>query len=135
MPRAEDAPTDTFHIPAGAKNKEDAKKFLAYLETERRASPHTRKAYRVDLEQYAAHLAGAGEPIWTDATVNAAPSKDRPPLPGRRAADERPTSRRARTRLRRRRRSQRPRPSIRNGRKCRRARYHRRPSIRRPSRL
>jgi multiple sugar transport system substrate-binding protein len=31
VPRAEDAPTDTFHIPAGAKNKEDAKKFLAYL--------------------------------------------------------------------------------------------------------
>ena len=31
VPRAEEAPTDTFHIPAGAKNKEDAKKFLAYL--------------------------------------------------------------------------------------------------------
>ncbi len=31
MPRAEEAPTDTFHIPAGAKNKEDAKAFLAYL--------------------------------------------------------------------------------------------------------
>lgn len=31
LPMAEDAPTDTFHIPAGAKNKEDAKKFLAYL--------------------------------------------------------------------------------------------------------
>ena len=31
VPRAEDAPTDTFHIPAGAKNKEDARKFLAYL--------------------------------------------------------------------------------------------------------
>ena len=28
---AEDAPTDTLHIPANAKNKEDAKKFLAYL--------------------------------------------------------------------------------------------------------
>lgn len=28
---AEDAPTDTIHIPANAKNKEDAKKFLAYL--------------------------------------------------------------------------------------------------------
>lgn len=28
---AEDAPTDTMHIPANAKNKEDAKKFLAYL--------------------------------------------------------------------------------------------------------
>nr|WP_067288936.1 extracellular solute-binding protein [Marinobacterium profundum] len=31
IPRAEDAPTDTLHIPANAKNKEDAKKFLAYL--------------------------------------------------------------------------------------------------------
>jgi multiple sugar transport system substrate-binding protein len=33
IPMAEDAPTDTLHIPAGAKNKEDAKKFLAYLAT------------------------------------------------------------------------------------------------------
>jgi multiple sugar transport system substrate-binding protein len=31
LPMAEDAPTDTFHIPSGAKNKEDAKKFLAFL--------------------------------------------------------------------------------------------------------
>ena len=31
IPVAEDAPTDTFHIPAKAKNKEDAKKFLAFL--------------------------------------------------------------------------------------------------------
>jgi len=31
IPLAEDAPTDTLHIPANAKNKEDAKKFLAYL--------------------------------------------------------------------------------------------------------
>lgn len=31
IPMAEDAPTDTIHIPAGAKNKADAKKFLAYL--------------------------------------------------------------------------------------------------------
>jgi multiple sugar transport system substrate-binding protein len=31
IPRAEDAPTDTLHIPANAKNKEDARKFLAYL--------------------------------------------------------------------------------------------------------
>lgn len=33
VPRAEEAPTDTVHIPAGAKNVEDAKKFLAYLAT------------------------------------------------------------------------------------------------------
>ncbi len=31
IPRAEDAPTDTIHIPTGAKNKEDAKKFLAFV--------------------------------------------------------------------------------------------------------
>ncbi len=31
IPMAEDAPTDTLHIPANAKNKKDAKKFLAYL--------------------------------------------------------------------------------------------------------
>jgi multiple sugar transport system substrate-binding protein len=30
VPRAEDAPTDTLHIPMGAKNKVDARKFLAY---------------------------------------------------------------------------------------------------------
>ncbi len=30
---AEEAPTDTFHIPAEAKNKEDALKFLAFLAT------------------------------------------------------------------------------------------------------
>ncbi|MCZ4271206.1 extracellular solute-binding protein [Maritalea porphyrae] len=31
VPLAEEAPTDTVHIPSNAKNKEDAKKFLAYL--------------------------------------------------------------------------------------------------------
>jgi multiple sugar transport system substrate-binding protein len=31
LPRAEDAPTDTIHIPAGAKNVDDAKKFLAFV--------------------------------------------------------------------------------------------------------
>jgi len=30
IPMAEDAPTDTLHIPANAKNKVDAKRFLAY---------------------------------------------------------------------------------------------------------
>ena len=28
---AEDAPTDTIHIPAKAKNKANARKFMAYL--------------------------------------------------------------------------------------------------------
>jgi multiple sugar transport system substrate-binding protein len=31
IPRAEDAPIETYHIPAKAKNIEDAKKFLAFL--------------------------------------------------------------------------------------------------------
>lgn len=31
VPRAEEAPTDTVHIPSGASNVEDAKTFLAYL--------------------------------------------------------------------------------------------------------
>ena len=31
IPRSEDAPTDTIHIPAGAKNVDDAKKFLAFV--------------------------------------------------------------------------------------------------------
>ena len=31
IPRAEEAPTDTIHIPAGATNVEDAKKFLAFV--------------------------------------------------------------------------------------------------------
>ena len=33
IPRGEEAPTDTIHIPAGAKNVDDAKKFLAYVAT------------------------------------------------------------------------------------------------------
>lgn len=33
MEKAEDAPTDTFHISSKAKNKEDARKFLAFLAT------------------------------------------------------------------------------------------------------
>ena len=31
LPMSEDAPTDTFHIAKGAKNKDDARKFLAYI--------------------------------------------------------------------------------------------------------
>ena len=46
LPMAEDAPTDTFHIPSGAKNKEDAKKFLAYL-----ASPEAQTAINDVLGQ------------------------------------------------------------------------------------
>jgi len=46
IPRAEEAPTDTFHIPSGAKNKEDAKKFLAYL-----ASPEAQTKMNMTLGQ------------------------------------------------------------------------------------
>lgn len=31
LPKAEEAPTDTFHIPANAKNKADARRFLAFI--------------------------------------------------------------------------------------------------------
>ena len=31
VPRAEEAPTDAFFIPSGAKNKEDARKFLSFI--------------------------------------------------------------------------------------------------------
>jgi integrase/recombinase XerC len=41
----------------------ELERFLAYLGTERRASPHTLRAYRVDLEQYARYLAEAGAPL------------------------------------------------------------------------
>lgn len=46
IPMAEEAPTDTFHIPSGAKNKEDAKKFLAYL-----ASPEAQAKMNATLGQ------------------------------------------------------------------------------------
>nr|WP_316650807.1 extracellular solute-binding protein [uncultured Gellertiella sp.] len=46
LPKAEEAPTDTFHIPSGAKNKEDAKKFLAYV-----ASPEAQAKMNATLGQ------------------------------------------------------------------------------------
>jgi multiple sugar transport system substrate-binding protein len=46
IPMAEDAPTDTIHIPSGAKNKADAKKFLAYL-----AKPEVQAAMNKTLGQ------------------------------------------------------------------------------------
>ena len=46
LPVAEEAPTDTFHIPAKAKNKEDAKKFLAYV-----ASPAAQSKMNATLGQ------------------------------------------------------------------------------------
>ncbi len=46
LPMAEEAPTDTFHIPAGAKNMADAKTFLAYL-----ASPEAQTKMNATLGQ------------------------------------------------------------------------------------
>ncbi len=46
LPVAEEAPTDTFHIPKGAKNKDDAKKFLAYV-----ASPEAQAKMNATLGQ------------------------------------------------------------------------------------
>lgn len=46
IPRAEDAPTDSYHIPAGAKNKSDALRFLAYV-----ASPEAQTAMNEILQQ------------------------------------------------------------------------------------
>ncbi len=46
IPRAEEAPTDTFHIPSAAKNKEDARKFLAFV-----ASPDVQTKMNATLGQ------------------------------------------------------------------------------------
>jgi multiple sugar transport system substrate-binding protein len=46
IPRAEEAPTDTIHIPAGAKNVEDAKKFLAFV-----VSPDAQTKYNAAVNQ------------------------------------------------------------------------------------
>jgi integrase/recombinase XerC len=41
----------------------ELQKFAAHLEEERRASPHTVKAYLTDLAQYAEYLSSVGQPI------------------------------------------------------------------------
>jgi multiple sugar transport system substrate-binding protein len=55
VPRAEEAPTDTIHITAGAKNVEDAKAFLAFI-----ATPEVQTDLNVALGQL---------PVHKDATV------------------------------------------------------------------
>jgi integrase/recombinase XerC len=42
---------------------EEIQRYAAYLATERRAAPHTLRAYLSDLAQYAAYLAEAGAPV------------------------------------------------------------------------
>jgi multiple sugar transport system substrate-binding protein len=46
LPKAEDAPTDTIHITSKAKNKVDARRFLAYM-----AKPETQNAMNATLGQ------------------------------------------------------------------------------------
>jgi multiple sugar transport system substrate-binding protein len=46
VPRAEDAPTDTIHIPVGAQNVEDAKAFLAFV-----ASPDAQTKWNAAVGQ------------------------------------------------------------------------------------
>ncbi len=58
LPRAEEAPTDTIHIPAGAKNAEDAKTFLAFV---------TRADVQTALNKRLGQL-----PVNNEATVDAA---------------------------------------------------------------
>jgi integrase/recombinase XerC len=50
-------PPDDAALPA------EIRRFVAHLESERRASPHTLRAYLGDLSQYAAYLAEVGEPV------------------------------------------------------------------------
>ncbi|HEY7724213.1 MAG TPA: tyrosine recombinase XerC [Anaeromyxobacteraceae bacterium] len=47
-------------MPEAAPLPDEMARYLAHLRVERRASPHTLRAYAVDLGQYAAHLAEAG---------------------------------------------------------------------------
>jgi|APEBP8051073178_1049388.scaffolds.fasta_scaffold00040_7 multiple sugar transport system substrate-binding protein len=46
IPRAEEAPTDTIHLTSGAKNPDDAKKFLAYM-----ASPEAQSKWNSAVGQ------------------------------------------------------------------------------------
>jgi multiple sugar transport system substrate-binding protein len=46
VPRAEEAPTDTVHIPSGATNVEDAKAFLAFM-----ASPEAQTKWNAAVGQ------------------------------------------------------------------------------------
>ncbi|MGC3996154.1 MAG: tyrosine recombinase XerC [Anaeromyxobacter sp.] len=47
----------------------EIQRFDRYLATERRASPHTLKAYRIDLAQYAGYLASVGQGVIPSSTA------------------------------------------------------------------
>jgi hypothetical protein len=49
--------------PAVSSLPSEIQLFARYLESERRASPHTLKGYLTDLGQYAEYLASAGEAL------------------------------------------------------------------------
>jgi integrase/recombinase XerC len=51
--------------PDAAAPPPEIRRFAAYLTSERRASPHTVKAYLTDLGQWSAYLAGRGDAIAT----------------------------------------------------------------------
>ncbi len=57
MARSPSVPLDLSSLPP------EIQRFAAHLETERRASVHTRRAYLADLSQYAAFLGGHGAAI------------------------------------------------------------------------
>lgn len=54
IPQAEEAPTDTVHIPARAKNKVDARRFLAYL-----ARPEVQTRFNARIGQLPVHQGAA----------------------------------------------------------------------------
>ncbi len=66
VPMYEDAPIDTLHIPSRASNKEDAKRFLAYV-----AQPEVQRELNVAINQLPPHSdAGVGDDRFLQAGYN-----------------------------------------------------------------